>query len=248
MKVSHRRHRPGVRRLKSVSQPPRGPNVQALERHLASCQQQLLVHRYFRHCRAGNIERGQLIEIVKQLYCFSVFFERLLTMRIARHSSQMDERILAAAREHLREEIGHAELFQVCLLENGVSAEEIDLLAPSLFTKALFGYLVATVMHENEYVANVAIMQVMEGIGLTFFQATLELMDRHQLSSGVMQQHTEDDLEHWKIGLELADEFDAQTMENCHRVVDDLYRLMGHVLDEWLALFQQDLEPAAETG
>ena len=248
MKVNHRRRRPGARRLKSVSEHLRGPNIIALERHLASWQQQLLSHRYFEHCRAGNIERGQLIEIIKQLYCFSVFFERLLTMRISRYSSQMDERILEAAREHLREEIGHAELFQICLLENGVSPEDTNAAMPRMFTKALFGYLVATVMHENEYVTNVAMMQVMEGIGLAFFQATLELMKRHQLMSAVMQQHTEDDQEHWSIGLELADEFDPETMADCHRVIDDLYRLMGHVLDEWLALCQQDVERVAETG
>ncbi len=247
MKTKNRR-RPAARRLKSVSERSRGPNVLAIERHLAICQQQLLIHRYFGLCRSGVMDRAQLIEIVKQLYCFSIFFERVLTMRIARFSSQMDERILESARQHLREEIGHAELFQLCLLDNGVSPEDMTAIIPRMFTKALFGYLTATVMHENEYVANVAMMQVMEGIGLAFFQATLEVMQRHQLVSGVMQRHTQDDEGHWKIGLELADEFDDQTMDDCHRVIDDLYRLMGHVLDEWLAVFQQDVERIAETG
>ena len=61
-----------------------------------------------------------MLEVVKQLYCFSVFFERLLTRRITEYSSRGDQHLLQMAREHLREEIGHAELFRDCLVNNGI--------------------------------------------------------------------------------------------------------------------------------
>jgi hypothetical protein len=225
-----------------------GANAQALIRQLTNRQGMLLAHRYFQLCWSGGLSRIQLLEIIKQLYCFSVFFERLLTLRIARYSSGMDPRILKAARQHLREEIGHAELFQRCLLSNGVSQSEMSAVLPRMFTKALFGYLLATVLHENEYVVNVAIMQVMEGIGHSFFKATLEVMKSHDMMTSVMQQHSEDDEEHSRIGLELADEFDGETMAHCHRVVDDLYDLMRHVLDEWLGLVLYEELEHPETG
>src|SRR5262245_25252449 len=112
---------------------------------VAECDHHLLQHRYFKLCERGAIGRDAMIEIVKQLFCFSVFFERILTRRIAEFSSGRDERVVQMARGHLREEIGHANMFQQCLIDNGVPAEEIPLLAPKMFTKAMFGYLLATV-------------------------------------------------------------------------------------------------------
>jgi hypothetical protein len=234
-----------VHNLKAVTDSPGSANALEIESHLAARREALLEHRYFRLCRTGELGRAQLIDVVKQLYCFSVFFERLLTLRIGRYTSDMDGRVLKAARQHLREEIGHAELFQRCLIGNGVSQAEMTAVMPKMFTKALFGYLLATVLHENEYVANVAIMQVMEGIGLSFFRATLGVMRAHRMLTTVMQRHSEDDEEHSKIGLELAGDFDRATMFGCHQVIDDLYRLMGHVLDEWLTPVEGGFQRAA---
>jgi hypothetical protein len=176
-----------------------------------------------------------MLEIVKQLYCFSVFFERLLAARIAGYSSDGDARILTLARRHLHEEIGHADMFRECLAENGVDAGEIAGIAPKLFTKALFGYLEATLRHENEYVANVALIQVMESIGFHFFGETLPVMERHGLSARALEKHVEDDADHPWLGLELIGGFDEATWEDSLRIVRDLYRLMAFTLDEWLA-------------
>ena len=176
---------------------------------------------------------------MKNLYCFSIFFERLLARRIAEYSSDRDPRVIQIAREHFRDEIGHAKLFRDCLLGNGVSAVEIEQLSPSMFTKAMFGYLTATIQHENEYVANVAIMQVMEGIGFHFFSATLKVMESQNMLADAMVQHTDDDEDHANLGLELSVEFDKATMKSCQRVVDDLYRLMSFVLDDWMGVHRQ---------
>jgi len=80
---------------------------------------ELLQHNYFERCRKGDIGREQLLTIVEQLYCFSVFFERILTRRITHYSSTMRYDVLKLARNHLKEEVGHAELFRMCLLANG---------------------------------------------------------------------------------------------------------------------------------
>jgi hypothetical protein len=208
--------------------------VGIIESHLAQHTRALMGHRYFRLCQGGLLDRTRLLNIIKQLYCFSVFFERLLTLRMGRYSSSTDERVLRSARQHLREEIGHAELFRHCLASNGVPPSEIAHLAPKTFTKALFGYLLATVLYENEYVTNVAMMQVMETIGLHFFKATLPEMKRHRMVDAAFRQHTLDDEQHSKIGLDLAAEFDPRTMNDCLRVIRDLYGLMEHVLEEWL--------------
>jgi pyrroloquinoline quinone (PQQ) biosynthesis protein C len=194
----------------------------------------LLEHAYFRRCRTDQISREQALNIVKHLYCFSVFFERLLARRITEYSSTKDPRILQLARNHMREEIGHAELFRGCLEKNGVSHAEIARLSPATFTRALFGYLTITIQHENEYVANVAIMQVMESIGYHFFAATLGLMQTHGMRADAMSEHTEDDVAHANLGVELVNLFDAATMRDCVRTVSDIYRLMSFVLDEWL--------------
>jgi hypothetical protein len=196
----------------------------------------LLEHEYFRLCRANVLSREQVVEVVRQLYCFSVFFERLLARRIAEYSTTMDARVITMARDHMREEIGHAQMFADTLRANGVSAAEIDKLEPAMFTKALFGYLTVTIQHENEFVTNVAIMQVMESIGYHFFSATLGVMRTHGMLADAMVQHSEDDEHHSELGLDLIAELDARTMRDCKRVIEDIYRLMSFVLSEWLGV------------
>jgi len=210
--------------------------VKSLRELIQAKNQALLEHRYFRLCQTGELGREQMLEVVKQLYCFSVFFERLLTRRITEYSSRSNPHLLQMAREHLREEIGHAELFRACLENNGISADEVSEIEPKMFTKAMFGYLVATIQHENEYVTNVAIMQVMESIGFLFFSSTLRAMDAHNLSADALVHHTEADEHHPEMGWDLVPSFDEATMSDCRRVVEDLYRLMGFTLDEWLGL------------
>lgn len=197
---------------------------------------QLLEHEYFRLCRENQLSRGQLMEVVRQLYCFSVFFERLLARRIAEYSSAMDPRVITMAREHMREEIGHAQMFADTLRSNGASSAEIDRLEPAMFTKAMFGYLTVTIQHENEFVSNVAIMQVMESIGYHFFTATLGVMRSHEMLADAMIQHSEDDEHHSELGLDLIAELDSRTMRDCKRVIEDIYRLMSYVLNEWLGM------------
>jgi pyrroloquinoline quinone (PQQ) biosynthesis protein C len=211
-----------------------GSRLEQVQRLIALRNAQLLEHEYFRRCRAGRISRTELLEIVKQLYCFSVFFERLLARRIAEYSSSRDERVISMARAHMREEIGHAQLFRDCLAANGVAERELSQLSPAMFTKAMFGYLTVTIQHENEFVSNVAIMQVMEGIGYHFFSATLKIMQSQDMLADPMEQHTEDDEDHANWGLDFIREFSDATMQDTCRVVDDLYRLMSFVLDEWL--------------
>jgi hypothetical protein len=205
-----------------------------LEEWLAHENEILLKHRYFELCATRGIGREQTLEIVKQLFCFSVFFERVLTRRLAEYSSQKDPRVAEIARHHLREEIGHSILFRECLLENGMSDDEIERIDPKMFTKALFGYLLATVAHESEHVTNVAIMQVMETIGYHFFRSTLEVMKGHGMLSRAFVEHADADEDHRHLGLDLAASFDEQTMNNCRRIIEDIYRLMGFVLSEWL--------------
>jgi hypothetical protein len=198
--------------------------------------EELLSHRYFRLCRSRELGREHMLEILKQLYCFSVFFERLLTRRISEFSSWRDQRVLKIARDHLREEIGHSELFHECLTSNGVHSEEIARVRPKLFTKAMFGYLATTLQHENEYVFNVAIMQVMESIGAYFFKETLSAMEAKAMQAEPFARHAEEDEGHPRLGVELLSQFDEKTTSDCVRVVEDMFRLMGFVLDEWLGL------------
>src|SRR5262245_38126840 len=112
--------------------------IATLRRTIDAKNQALLNHRYFRLCRANEISVKQTIEIAKQLDCFSVFFERLLTRLIAEYSIERDIRVIRIARKHLREEIGHAELFSECLMANGVSRAELAGVTPKMFTKAMF--------------------------------------------------------------------------------------------------------------
>ena len=223
-------------RLKVSGKGHSNDNVRALRELIESKNQALIGHRYFRLCEGGELGRAQMLEVVKQLYCFSVFFERLLTRRITEYSSRGDQQLLQMAREHLREELGHSELFRVCLINNGIRVDDVRAIEPKMFTKAMFGYLVATIQHENEYVTNVAIMQVMESIGYLFFSRTLQAMDAHQLSADALVQHTEADEHHPEMGWDFVPSFDENTMADCRRVVGDVYRLMGFTLDEWLGL------------
>jgi hypothetical protein len=195
----------------------------------------LAQHRYFELCRQKQIGRAQVMAIIEQLYCFSVFFERVLTLRIAKSTSHMDSRVLVIARKHLREEFGHAELFRSCLVANGMPMEHVARIKPKMFTRALYGYLTAIINHENEFVGNVAIMQAMESLGYQFFSATLPVLQHHRMMSAAMQQHSEDDEEHSRLGMEFAEQFDDDTLKTSLATISDLYRLMGYVLDEWLA-------------
>lgn len=209
---------------------------------------ELLEHRYFEMCRSRLIDRERMLGVVKHLYCFSVYFERILARRISEYSSFKDQRILSLAREHMREEIGHADLFRECLVANGVTHSEVLCLEPSTFTRAMFGYLTVTVQYEDEFVGNVVIMQVMESIGYHFFTATLALMQSHGLAADAMVQHSEDDLEHANLGLELIDGFSEATLRDCCRTIHDIYRLMPLVFDEWLGLTQAEVLQFSATG
>jgi len=195
----------------------------------------LLSHRYFVLCASHKLNRQDAVEILKQLYCFSIFYERLMMRRVAQFSTRMDHRVLEMARAHLREELGHSELFRQCLVANGVASKALAQVVPKMFTKALFGYLLATLQHENEYVGNVAILQVMESIGLHFFRATVVLMRRYSMPVDAIEQHAIADEWHASMGMDMGNDFDEATATDCRRVIDDLYRLMDFVLDEWIS-------------
>jgi pyrroloquinoline quinone (PQQ) biosynthesis protein C len=222
---------PSLARARQMAAQHRIEHIRAL---VESNNQKLLEHRYFRLCAEKLITREQMLDIAKQLYCFSVFFERLLARRITEYSSNKNPYILALAREHMREEIGHAELFRACLEANGVSADEVLAISPAMFTKAIFGYLTVTIQHESELVSNVAIMQVMESIGYHFFSATMVLMQSHGMLAQAMAEHSEADIGHSNLGIELIGDFDDVTMNDCCRTIADIYRLMPLVIDEWL--------------
>lgn len=223
-----------TRTLRPVAALGQAERIEEIRSLIRAKNDTLLAHDYFRLCRERALTRAQLLDVVRQLYCFSVFFERLLARRIAEYSSAMDPRVIAMARDHMREEIGHAAMFADCLRANGVPDAEVRKLEPAMFTKALFGYLTVTLLHENEYVGNVAIMQVMESIGFHFFTATLEMMRTHGLLADAMVQHSVDDEHHSELGMDLIGELDTRTLRDCRRVIEDLYRLMGFVLTEWL--------------
>jgi pyrroloquinoline quinone (PQQ) biosynthesis protein C len=193
-------------------------------------------HPYFVRCRAKQIDREQAIAIMKQLYCFSTFFERLLARRVTEHSGLKDQHALVIARKHLREELGHVELFRECLQANGVSADEVEELTPPTFTKAMFGYLTVTIQYESEYVTNVALIQVMERIGYHFFRTTLELLQSHGIAAGPVGAHAQEDIEHAQLGLELLAQLDDNGLDDCCRTIKDVYRLMSFMLAEWLGV------------
>jgi hypothetical protein len=127
-------------------------------------------------------------------------------------------------------------MFADTLIGNGATSAELERLEPAMFTKALFGYLTVTIQHENEYVSNVAIMQVMESIGYHFFTATLGAMRNHEMLADAMVEHSEADEHHSELGMDLIAELDSRTMRDCRRVIEDVFRLMGYVLNEWLGM------------
>jgi hypothetical protein len=75
----------------------------------------------------------------------------------------------------------------------------------------------------------------MGSLGYQFFSATLPVLQHHKMMSVAMQQHSEDDEEHSQLGIEFAEQFDDDTLKTSLTTISDLYRLMGYVLDEWLA-------------
>jgi hypothetical protein len=208
----------------------------SIQHQIALESDKLLRHPFFQLCRTKAIGRDHLLAIVKQMYGFSLLFERLLTRRIADSSSDIDERVLKVARQQLREEFGHPELFFDCLRANGLAKDELARVSPNTFLRALFGYLLATIQHENEYVSNIAIIQVMETIGLHVFGATFELMQQYEMVSTALKQHAVDDATHSQIGLELIPSFDERTMSTSRRVTGDVYRIMHLVLDDFVGL------------
>ena len=239
---SRRASAPVSKGRKVAPSPSKGPGraglakLASIEQQIALENEKLLSHAYFQLCRTKAIGRDHLLGVVKQMYGFSMLFERLLTRRIAESSSDTDERVLSVARRHLREEFGHPDLFHDCLRSNGLATDDLARASPDTFLRALFGYLLATIQHENEYVGNVAIMQVMETIGFHVFGATLALMQEYELVSTALKQHTEDDEAHSRLGLEFIPSFDEQTMSTSRRVIGDVYRIMYLVLDDFVAL------------
>ncbi|HXU00235.1 MAG TPA: iron-containing redox enzyme family protein [Polyangia bacterium] len=227
---------------KVLTASPRRPG-RAGQAKLSSIQQQialenekLLGHPYFHLCRTKAMSRDHLLGVVKQMYGFSLLFERLVTRRIAESSSDTDERVLSLARQLLREEIGHPELFYECLRKSGLSKDELARASPNTFLRALYGYLLATIQHENEYVGNIAMMQVMETIGLHVFGATLPAVQQYDLASTFLKQHADDDEAHSQMGLDLIPSFDEPTMSTSRRVISDVYRIVHFVLDDFVTL------------
>lgn len=209
-------------------------NIQIIQSLITEKMSQLLKHPYFLACKNNSLDTNQLIGIIKNLYSFSIFFERILTRRISLYTNQMNDELLIIARQHLREEIGHVELFRECLLRNGVNAEEISLITPSRYGKAIFGYLLATIEYENEYVTNVALIQVMELVALHFFNTTLEVMIKNDLYADAFKIHGEDDSSHALLGLEHYNQMDARSLRDCQRIISDLFGLFDDMLTEWL--------------
>jgi hypothetical protein len=201
-----------------------------LDSRMATLQQ----HSYFQRCHSGTLTAPQLLAVAEQLFCFSVYFERLLTRRLSRLSSQTHATILEISRQHLAEEIGHAKIFRGYLLSHGHTAAQVDALAPKTYTRALFGYLLATLEYENEFVANIAIVQVMELIALNFFTATRIAINKVGLGDGPFELHSVADDGHAELGLDLCGSFNAQTLRASETAIDDLFVLMPHVFEEWL--------------
>ena len=224
-----------VKMVNSEAHTPFGMSskVETVRELLEAKNAELLTHRYFERCRAGDVGRAELVGVLKQLYCFSVFYERLLMRRIGDFTDDGDPRVLQLAREHLLEEGRHVDRFRTCLEKNGVTEEELTNLTPKMFTKAMFGYLMATVEHESEYIANIALMQVMESISPHFFTATYQAMSSHSMTAlGIIDEHAHE--EHANLGFELIEDFDDAMLTDARRTIDDLYRLFGFMLEDWM--------------
>lgn len=222
-------------------------NIEAVLSRVNRRMDELAGCRYFRLCRSGALTHAQLVRVLEQLYCFSTLFERILTRRLGALTSRSPEGLVLLARRHLREELGHVELFRRSLLRNGRTTEQIKQLAPSAHTKALFGYLLATLEYEHELVTNVAIMQVMELIGLHFFECSFSAMEQLGVEASALAAHAEDDRSHSRQGFDLCSAMDRQTLADAMRVIDDLFRLMAFVLEDWITLVdpaRDEAEPA----
>jgi hypothetical protein len=213
---------------------PGSHRIEAIRDEITAATATLRRHRYFELCRTRQIGRAKLLEIIQQMYCLSIYFERLLTFRISHHSSDMDLRVLRLARLHLQEEFGHAELFRECLVDNGIPIDDVSRIRPTLFTRALYGYLLATISHENEFVTNAAMTQAMENLAVLVFSATLPVAEHHKIISGVLAHHSLHDEQHALLGIELAGDFDDSTLRGAVAAIRELHSLMGFVLDEWL--------------
>jgi hypothetical protein len=199
----------------------------------------LLRHRYFWACRSGSLSREKLLEIMKQFYCFSILYERLLTRRISGYSSNMNRDLLRVAREHMKKEVGRVDLFAQSLLDNGIPPEELQNIVPGTFTRAIFGYLMTTLEYENEFVSNIAIIQVMETIGMYFFEATHYAMQVQGLQCAALESHADSKVEHSNLGMESFAFLDDQSMMDGKQVIEDLFRLMKFMLDEWMDTQQE---------
>jgi hypothetical protein len=206
----------------------------SIKRRLDSRMATLRRHSYFKRCHSGALTAPQLLGVAEQLYCFSVYFERLLTRRLSMLPSRTNATILEISRQHLAEEIGHAKIFRGYLQSHGLTAAQVDALAPKTYTRALFGYLLATLEYENEFVANIAIVQVMELIALNFFTATRAAINKVGLGDGPFELHSVADDGHAELGLELCGGFDEHTLQASETAIDDLFVLMPHVFEEWL--------------
>lgn len=227
------------------SYPHEVKSLDAVVRRVSRRMDELARSKYFQLCRSGELTRGQLLRVIEQLYCFSTLFERILTRRLGTFTSRSPDALVQMARRHLQEEIGHAELFRGSLLRNGLTPDQIQRLTPTAHTKALFGYLLATLEYEHELVTNVAIMQVMELIGLRFFECSFSAMEQYGVEASALAAHAHDDQAHANLGLELCRELDERTLADAIRVIDDLFRLMASVLDEWVTISDSPEEAPA---
>jgi hypothetical protein len=196
--------------------------------------EKLLKTPFFTACRAGRVGRPEMLAILPQLYTFSLYFERIITRRVATYSTRAEPVLLEKAREHMVDEIGHARMFHDVLRSVGWSSERIEAIKPSGMTKAVFGYMLATIDYDDALVTNVAIMQVLETIGQHFFSHSLEIMKELGLPLKSMQAHTEADDEHSLIGYDLYDQMDAKTLDHALHVVRELFSLMARMITSWL--------------
>jgi len=111
----------------------------------------------------------------------------------------------------------------------------------------MFGYLLATVEYEHEIVTNIAIMQVMESIGLHFFEETFKIMEEHGLHSQAFEDHAEDDKVHSERGMDLYMMLGSPVLADAERVISDMFHLMGFVFAEWLGDVAQSSETVPQS-
>jgi hypothetical protein len=193
----------------------------------------MLRHRFFWACQSGALSRDQIIEILEQIYSFWILFERLLARRISGYSSHRYPELLEAAQRHLKEEFGKADMIRQCLIDNGVTPEELQHIQPSTFTRAASGYLIATLEYENELVSNLAIMQVMESIRIYIIEATLYIMQVRHLNLSVLELVKGDD-KRVNTGINFYSFLDDRSLADSKRIIEDLFHIMKFTFDDWL--------------